>query len=60
MDDKHDTNLDHEQIMNEYGTDDEEYEQLLVDALEQVENGKPNLGSETRIQEDQQMDTEMG
>ena len=60
MDEQQDTNLEQEQITSEYGTDDEEYERLLVDALEQAENEKSRLGPETRIQEDQQMDIEMG
>lgn len=60
MDEQHDATLEQEQIITEYGTDDEEYDKLLVDALEQAENGKSSLGFETRTQEDQQMDTEMG
>ncbi|KAL9120519.1 MAG: hypothetical protein Q9187_002925 [Circinaria calcarea] len=60
MDEQQDTNLEQKHIMPEYGTDDEEYERLLVDALEQAENEKSRLDPETPIPEDQHMDTEMG
>ena len=60
IDDQHDTNLDHEQTITEYGTDDEEYDRLLVNALERAENENFCLGPKARLQEDQEMDTDMG
>ena len=52
--------IEQEDSTTDYGSDDEEYDRLLVETLNQIEKETFAISSGTRQHEDQCMDIEMG
>lgn len=51
---------EHDYEMSDYGSEDEEYDALLVEALHEFEKGRAQVGMPTASQNDCSMDMSLG